>query len=310
MSYPYGTPKPYQPSERELTQEELARIVEDTKLIQAETRLKKAQAAKAEEEAKSATLRFERENLSLDRDRIYHDEAMMRLQRTEREDLVKKVGAGHNGVFFFDKEVRGDYGSANSLYAMGDELYGPAMDEIMAVVPTSFQPMAAKMADAFFGKKADTIRPLIAELTVWSEAHEGEPLELVINSPGGSVYAGWFLIGKLRSLSKAGHHVTTVVSGMAASMGGVIAQAGDTRVIEEESSLMIHEASSSAWGPAHTIRDTAEHLTDIGRQIRDLYVKRSGGKTTAEEFDTLWERRDRWIRSKEALDRGFVDEVR
>lgn len=306
----FNSPKTYQPTEREPNEEETNRILADTDLIKAETRLRIAQAEKAEEEARSSKLRFQREELELKRQQSYTSESLLRTERLEHDDKLKRVGVGHNGVFFFDKEVRGDYGGLSSDLRLGIDFELNSVDAFTDLIPESFQPLAAKMAESFFGPKSDTVLPVISQLTVWSEKNPGEPIELVINSPGGSVYAGWRLFGTLRNLSKKGHHITTVISGMAASMGGVIAQAGDTRVIEEHSSLMIHEASSGAWGPAHTIRDQADHLTAIGKKIRDIYLAKSDGKTTAPYFDRKWHRKDWWLFSEEALERGFVDEVR
>lgn len=277
--YPGSGSKPYQPSERELTDEEKARIVADTELIKEQTRQAKAAADAAEANTEGARIRQKAEKLRYRDQKVYHEQNKLRLVREMDADRTRQIAEGSFGVFQFNREVSSD-------------------------------------RNGFFGLYPGTVEPLIAKLTAFSEANGGgtndaAKIELVLNSPGGSVFAGWRLFGHLRWLSDVkGHEITTVVSGMAASMGGVLAQAGDVRLIDAGSSIMIHEASSIAWGSAYELRDTAEHLTKIGEQIRDLYVSRSNGKTSVELFDQKWDRRDWWIEALEALERGFADRIR
>lgn len=272
--YPGSNPKPYQPSEREISDEEKSRIVADTELIKEQTRLAKANADRAIVESKSADLRHAQEKLRYEDQKISHETNKIRLSQTLDADRVRRISDGSMGVFEFNREVKGD--------SMG-----------------------------MFGYSPGTIEPLIAKLTAYSDRHPGSDIELVINSPGGVVSSGWRLFGHLRWLSDVrGHKIITVVSGMAASMGGVLAQAGDERLIDVESSIMIHEASSMTWGPAYTVRDSADRLTRTGERIRSVYLERSGGRTTEEIFNKNWNRRDWWLFADEALECGFVDRIR
>jgi len=82
----------------------------------------------------------------------------------------------------------------------------------------------------------------IHQLQTWHRLYPGEPMEIVFTSPGGSVVDGMALYDFIQTLRSDGHHITTTALGMAASMAGVLLQAGDTRVMGRESWLLIHEA--------------------------------------------------------------------
>lgn len=271
MSY-YPSAQPYQPTDREPTEEERARIKADIALVEQETRLRKAQADKAEVEVKDSR------NSSLRND-LYLEQAKLSLQNSRlitaqygRRDLLERHASGDFGVFEFNREVKGD-------------------------------------SQGFFGFSPGTIEPMIAKLTAWSEANSEKPIKLIINSPGGGVSAGFRLFDHLRELSSRGHHITTVVSGMAASMGGVLAQAGDTRLVGSHSELMLHQASSMAWGPAYSIADASERLNKLGTRIAQIFADRSKGKTDLDLVLEKWDRRDWWMYPEEALERGFVDKI-
>lgn len=268
----YGSPKPYQPVDRELSDDELARVKADTALILQETRLKKAQADAAEQSLKEGSMRTEREGLYLEGQKLSLGRQQMDLASYRRRDLVERHYHGDFGTFEFNREVKGD-------------------------------------ANGFFGFQPGTIEPLMAKLTAYAESNPEGDIKLIINSPGGGVTAGFRLFGKLRELSHRGHHITTVVSGMAASMGGVLVQAGDTRLMDAHAELMLHQASSGAWGPAYSIADTAERLNDMGKKIMDIFVDRARGKLTHAVIEEKWDRRDWWVPTSEAVERGLVDAV-
>lgn len=153
----------------------------------------------------------------------------------------------------------------------------------------------------------DTVEKARVELYTLSRLFPGQPLTLDINSPGGSVSDGMELYGIVKELSKAGHQMITRISGEACSMGGVIAQAGDHRQIREGSYLHIHEASWGAIGKASEMRESADHVEAISRDIAKIYAKKS--TMTADEIYERMLRREWWMGAEEALKLGFVDEV-
>ena len=151
----------------------------------------------------------------------------------------------------------------------------------------------------------DSVNKARTELYHLSATNPGEPLLFDINSPGGSFYDGMELYGIVRELSNAGHHMTTRISGYACSMGGVLAQAGDTRQIREGSYLHLHEASYGVIGKAHEMREAAEQTEKITHDMARLYAKRSA--LSADEIYENLHRKEWWLNAEEAFEIGFVD---
>lgn len=152
----------------------------------------------------------------------------------------------------------------------------------------------------------------MSALNRWDRLDPECDIEVIFNSPGGSVIDGMALFDTLSSLSKRGggtHQVTLGSLGYAASMAGILLQAGDVRWIGKRSYLMIHEVASGAIGKIGEIKDEVEFLDKICDQITEIFVERSG-KISKRQFEKLWGRRDVWLLADEALKHGFVDEVR
>lgn len=105
----------------------------------------------------------------------------------------------------------------------------------------------------------------------------------------------------------AGHHLTTRTVGMAASMGGVLLQAGDWRVMAPESFLLVHEIAAGAVGKIGEIEDEMKLLQKMSERILAIYASRS--TLTAKAIATKWKRTDWWLNATEALELGLVDEI-
>ena len=142
----------------------------------------------------------------------------------------------------------------------------------------------------------------------WSRTEPGCPIELVIMSPGGEVFPGMGLFDFLRTLSHAGHHITTVALGYAASMGGILLQAGDTRVMGKESYVLIHEVSAGGIGKVGEMEDKVELMKVMCARTVRIFAERSN--LTTEFIEEHWKRTDWWLTSEECLEHGLVDEVR
>lgn len=123
-----------------------------------------------------------------------------------------------------------------------------------------------------------------------------------INSPGGSVFDGLAIYNYLATLAD----VTTIVEGVAASMASVIALAGKTRRIAENSFFMVHSPWSAVAGTADDMRETADLLDKLAASLAGIYSKRTG-KT--EEEVKKWMETDTWFSGTEALDAGLATEV-
>ena len=147
------------------------------------------------------------------------------------------------------------------------------------------------------------------QLTLWQRTDSTpEDIEIVFNSPGGSVTAGLALWDNIQAIRAAGHKVTTSTVGMAASMAGILLQAGDIRIMGKESWLLIHQVSFGASGSFGEVEDTTKWVDRIQDRVLDIFASRS--KMSKAQIKRKWNRTDWWISSDEALKLGFVDETR
>jgi ATP-dependent Clp protease protease subunit len=159
---------------------------------------------------------------------------------------------------------------------------------------------------------ASSVQKCIEELTIWTRLAEEPaqcPIEIVFNSPGGEVISGMALFDFIRTLSDRGHHVTTTTLGYAASMGGILLQAGDTRKMGTEAYILIHEISSAAMGKVGVLEDEVSICKKMCARVIRIFVDRSQGKLTPARMKKNWTRKDWWIDSDEALKLGLVDEI-
>lgn len=154
-----------------------------------------------------------------------------------------------------------------------------------------------------------SVKEAVETLTKWSRIEPGCDITIIFTSPGGSVFSGYALYDHILELRAKGHKVTTVARGYAASMAGILLQAGTVRKMGKESFLMLHEISTMTMGKAFEIQDEAEFLAMAMDRMYDIFVSRSGGKLTKTKLRKLVERRDFWVSSDEALKYGLVDEV-
>jgi ATP-dependent protease ClpP protease subunit len=163
----------------------------------------------------------------------------------------------------------------------------------------------------FVGQVSDsTVSDCMQELSYWSRSFPRCGITIVFYSPGGSVIPGMALYDFIRGLSQSGHHITTMCAGYAASMAGILLQAGDTRVIGRESYILIHEITAGTHGKIGEMKDDVKFYERICARVVSIFVKRSGGKLTKAKMQREWVGHDWWIDSDMALALGIVDEVR
>lgn len=158
-----------------------------------------------------------------------------------------------------------------------------------------------------------SVEQCIDKLTTWSRMEPGCSMSIYFNSPGGDIIAGMALFDTIRYLARK-HHITTVALGYAASMAGILLQAGSTRIMAPEAWMLIHQGSYGAIGSAGQFEDTAEWVKRLQGRILDIFYERSRTtdapkKLSKKQIANRWERRDWWLSSNEALDHGFCDKV-
>lgn len=157
------------------------------------------------------------------------------------------------------------------------------------------------------------VKACMEQLMRWHRMEEKagddpKPIELILQSPGGSIVAGFALYDHVQYIRRLGHYVTTTALGMAASMAGVLLQAGDTRVMGADAFLLIHEGGFGAVGSVGEVEDRLTLHHKMQERILGIFADRS--KLSQEEIAEKWKRKDWWLDSTEALKLGFVDEVK
>ena len=146
------------------------------------------------------------------------------------------------------------------------------------------------------------------KLTQWSRTSPGCDMEIVYASGGGGITAGFELFDYIQQLRAKGHKITTGSLGMAASMAGILLQAGEHRWIGHQSWILIHRASFGAIGKTFEIEDEVGWIKRIEDRIISIFTSRS--TLTRLKIKRNWDRKDWWINADEALEMGLVDEVR
>lgn len=128
-------------------------------------------------------------------------------------------------------------------------------------------------------------------------------LDVRINSYGGDVFDGLAIYQQLVQ-SKA--RVTTHIDGIAASIASIIAMAGKEIKIAEAGWMMIHDAWGIFAGNAQALRENADRLDAVSKQLAGIYVARTKKK---DEDIVNWMAQEKWFDSKEAVANGFATSV-
>jgi ATP-dependent Clp protease protease subunit len=144
-----------------------------------------------------------------------------------------------------------------------------------------------------------------AQLLFLESADSGKDIQIYINSPGGSVYAG---LGIYDTMQYINCDVATICTGMAASMGAIILCAGEKgkRTALKHSRVMIHQPMGGVGGQASDIEITAKEIKKLKDELYNIIAEHSG-----QPIKKVWEDSDRdfWMTSEEARDYGMIDEV-
>lgn len=129
------------------------------------------------------------------------------------------------------------------------------------------------------------------------------PIDLRLNSPGGSVFDA---VAIYNALKRHPGEVTVWIDGIAASAASYIAMAGDVVVMPENAFLMIHDPSGLVMGTAEDMRATAEALDKVKGSLIQGYAAKSG-KPDAEIAALM--AAETWLDAKDALDLGLADRI-
>tara|TARA_B100001059_G_C17834311_1_gene586865 strand:- start:2858 stop:3520 length:663 start_codon:yes stop_codon:yes gene_type:complete len=144
-----------------------------------------------------------------------------------------------------------------------------------------------------------------AQLLFLQSVDSKRDIQMYINSPGGGVYAGLGIYDTMQYISP---DVATICTGIAASMGAVLLCAGKNgkRSALPHSRIMIHQPLGGAQGQASDIEITAREILKLKDELYQIISKHSKQKIAKVTDDSD---RDYWMKAKEALDYGMIDEV-
>ncbi|HEY9679672.1 MAG TPA: ATP-dependent Clp endopeptidase proteolytic subunit ClpP [Drouetiella sp.] len=152
----------------------------------------------------------------------------------------------------------------------------------------------------------DTVANLIVAQLLLLEGEDPEKdIRLYINSPGGSVTAGFAIYDTMQHIRS---EVSTICLGQAASMGAFLLSAGKKgkRLALPHSRILIHQPLGGAQGQATDIEIQAREILRIKRQLNELMAQHTGQSVKQIEKDTD---RDNIMTAEEAKEYGLVDEV-
>jgi ATP-dependent Clp protease protease subunit len=144
-----------------------------------------------------------------------------------------------------------------------------------------------------------------AQLLFLESADAKKDIQIYINSPGGSVYAG---LGIYDTMQVVNPDVATICTGMAASMGAVLMCAGTAgkRSALKHSRVMIHQPMGGAQGQASDMEITLQEILKLKKELYSIIAHHSGQDFDKVEADSD---RDYWMTAQEAKAYGMVDEI-
>jgi ATP-dependent protease ClpP protease subunit len=156
----------------------------------------------------------------------------------------------------------------------------------------------------------------INQLDAWHRESPDCSMTIVFDSPGGSVIPGFHLFDHILTLREK-HEIDTITRGYAASMGGILLQAGRRRIMGANATLMLHEVSFGASGKIGDVEDSVEFAKLLWNRALDIFAERCAEaaadtatkRLSRRTLDNRSRRKNWWIPANQALAFGLVDEV-
>lgn len=158
---------------------------------------------------------------------------------------------------------------------------------------------------------ADTAQIAIAELLYLASVDDSKDITMYINSPGGSVVDGLAIYDTMRYIKP---DVSTVVVGMAASMGSILLSGGakGKRYALPNAEIMIHQPSGGSKGMASDMEIAWKQMERCKEKLTRYLVANSGrNPDDPGDYQKVLKDMDRdyWMTAQEALDYGLVDKI-
>ncbi|MDP5211063.1 head maturation protease, ClpP-related [Microbulbifer sp. 2205BS26-8] len=134
-------------------------------------------------------------------------------------------------------------------------------------------------------------------------ALDADEIHLRLNTPGGSVFDGNAIYNALKRHKAT---ITTYIDGLAASMGSIIALAGERVIMADNAMYMIHNPWTSAYGDARELRKTADTLDRLRSSMLSIYQKKT--EIDEESLAAMLDN-ETWLSATECVEHGFADET-
>ncbi len=151
----------------------------------------------------------------------------------------------------------------------------------------------------------DVANIIQAQLLFLESQDPDRDIQIYLNSPGGQVYSG---LGIYDTIQYIKPDVSTICTGMAASMAAVILCAGakGKRFALPHSRVMIHQPMGGAQGQASDIEIEAQEIMKIKRELYEIIAEHTG-----KDFEQVWKDcdRDHWMIAAEAKEYGLIDQI-
>lgn len=219
------------------------------------------------------------------------------MQNDFRKYAVKHLGMSGNRLD----------GYANSINAGG--YISPTIIEERQLNVAQMDVFSRLMMDRiiFLGTQIDdyTANVIQAQLLYLDSADQGKDISIYINSPGGSVYAGYGIYDTMQFISS---DVSTICTGVAASMAAVLLVSGTPkkRFALTHSRVMIHQPLGGVQGQASDIEITAREIAKVKQELNTIISNHTGRpiEDVARDSD-----RDFWMSSTEAKEYGMIDDI-
>ena len=200
----------------------------------------------------------------------------------------------------------------NSMHVekvMTDSYISPSILEERQLNVTQMDVFSRLMMDRiiFLGTEVNdyTANVIQAQLLYLDSADSDRDISIYLNTPGGSVYAG---LGIYDTMQFVKSRVSTMCTGMAASMGAVLLVAGEAgmRYALPHSRVMIHQPMGGIQGQASDIEITAKEILKLKDELYQIIANHSNQNVDKIRQDAD---RDFWMTANEALDYGMIDKV-
>ena len=151
----------------------------------------------------------------------------------------------------------------------------------------------------------DVANIIQAQLLFLESIDPKRDIQIYINSPGGSVYAG---LGIYDTMQYINPEIATICTGMAASMAAILLSSGakDKRFALKHSRVMIHQPMGGVQGQATDIEITAREILKLKDELYQILSLHTGQEVKKVEGDAD---RDFWMKSEEAKTYGMIDEI-